>query len=76
VPPRWPDPNHRLVHLDIRVEDVDTAERSVLATGAVRAASPPDTGFRVFTDPAGHPFCLLYGPSPRQDPRMGFRTTR
>ena len=76
VSPRWPDPNHPLVHLDIRVDDVDVAERTVLAAGALRAPGSPETGFRVFRDPAGHPFCLVYGPSPRPDPRMGFDTTR
>ena len=33
-------------HLDIRVDDVEAAERA---------------GFRVFTDPAGHPVCLVVG---------------
>lgn len=75
VRPRWPDPSHPLVHLDIRVDDVDTAEHTVLAAGAVRAASPADSGFRVFKDPAGHPFCLVYGPSAHQDARIGFTTT-
>jgi catechol 2,3-dioxygenase-like lactoylglutathione lyase family enzyme len=76
APPRWPDPDHPLVHLDIRVDDVDAAERAVLAAGATRARSTPETGYRVFRDPVGHPFCLTYGPSPRQDPRIGFDTTR
>jgi hypothetical protein len=44
VPPRWPDPNHPLVHLDIRVDDVDAAEQAVLATGATRAPGTPETG--------------------------------
>jgi len=76
VSPRWPDPHHPLVHLDIRVDDVDAAERTVLAAGASRVEATPGTGFRVFTDPAGHPFCLVYGPSRRQDPRMAFDTTQ
>jgi catechol 2,3-dioxygenase-like lactoylglutathione lyase family enzyme len=74
-PPRWPDPNHPLVHLDIRVDDVDAAERAVLAAGATRAPGTPETGYRVYRDPVGHPFCLTYGPSRQQDPRMDFRTT-
>jgi catechol-2,3-dioxygenase len=73
--PIWPDPNHPLVHLDIRVDDVDAAERAVLAAGATRAPGSPETGYRVFRDPVGHPFCLTYGPSRRQDPRIGFNTT-
>jgi catechol 2,3-dioxygenase-like lactoylglutathione lyase family enzyme len=75
VAPRWPDPEHPLVHLDIRVDDVDAAERTVLSAGATRAAGTPESGYRVFRDPAGHPFCLTYGPSRRQDPRISFDTT-
>ena len=60
-PPRWPDPAHpQQFHLDVRVEDIDDAERKVLALGAKRLPSGED-GFRVYVDPAGHPFCLVYG---------------
>lgn len=62
VPPRWPDPAHpQQQHLDIRVDDVDAAERSVLALGAHRLPAEHEDGFRVFADPAGHPFCLVFG---------------
>jgi catechol 2,3-dioxygenase-like lactoylglutathione lyase family enzyme len=61
-PPRWPDPKHpQQAHLDIRVDDVDAAEQVILALGARRAPAERETGFRVFTDPAGHPFCLVFG---------------
>jgi len=61
VPPQWPDPGHpQQEHLDIRVDDVDAAERAVLALGATRLPSGQENGFRVFTDPAGHPFCLVF----------------
>jgi catechol 2,3-dioxygenase-like lactoylglutathione lyase family enzyme len=63
-PPRWPDPaSSQQLHLDIRVTDVDAAERAVLALGARRLVSElvKENGFRVFADPAGHPFCLVYG---------------
>jgi hypothetical protein len=40
---------------------VDAAERAVVALGATRLPSEHERGFRVFTDPAGHPFCLVYG---------------
>ncbi len=60
-PPRWPDAAHpQQEHLDIRVDDVDAAERAVLALGATRQPSEHENGFRVFTDPAGHPFCLVF----------------
>jgi catechol 2,3-dioxygenase-like lactoylglutathione lyase family enzyme len=62
VPPRWPDPGHpQQLHLDIRVHDADQAERELLALGAVRVPAERETGFRVFTDPAGHPFCIVFG---------------
>jgi catechol 2,3-dioxygenase-like lactoylglutathione lyase family enzyme len=62
IAPRWPDPHgSQQLHLDIRVEDVDAAERAVLALGARRLHGARETGFRVFADPAGHPFCLVFG---------------
>jgi catechol 2,3-dioxygenase-like lactoylglutathione lyase family enzyme len=60
--PRWPDPHGaQQLHLDIRVDDVDAAEQQVLALGARRLHGSRETGFRVFADPAGHPFCLVFG---------------
>jgi catechol 2,3-dioxygenase-like lactoylglutathione lyase family enzyme len=58
--PRWPDPERpQQMHLDVRVDDVDAAEAKVLALGAKRL---PGGGqdFRVYEDPAGHPFCLVW----------------
>jgi hypothetical protein len=49
------------MHLDIRVADADQAEQELLALGAARAPGEHETGFRVFTDPAGHPFCIVFG---------------
>jgi catechol 2,3-dioxygenase-like lactoylglutathione lyase family enzyme len=58
--PRWPDPAFpQQFHLDIRVDDIDDAEAKVLALGATPLASD-EPGFRVYADPAGHPFCLEY----------------
>jgi catechol 2,3-dioxygenase-like lactoylglutathione lyase family enzyme len=65
VPPRWPDPGHpQQLHLDIRVTDADQAEQELLALGATRLPATGETGFRVFADPAGHPFCIVFGPRP------------
>ncbi|MET7636321.1 VOC family protein [Streptomyces sp. NPDC005078] len=62
VPPAWPDPQRpQQMHLDIRVDDADVAERAVLALGARRLPGEWDGRFRVFADPAGHPFCLVFG---------------
>ncbi|MFI5967672.1 VOC family protein [Streptomyces asoensis] len=60
VAPAWPASGHsQQFHLDLTVDDLDEAERGVLALGA----KPLDTddrsrGWRVYADPAGHPFCL------------------
>lgn len=61
-PPRFPDPaGSQQSHLDVRVEDVDAAERAVLALGATRVGDAREDGdFRVYRDPAGHPFCLVW----------------
>jgi hypothetical protein len=62
VPPAWPDPGRpQQEHLDIRVDDVDAAESAVLAAGGRRLPAGRESGFRVFADPAGHPFCLVFG---------------
>jgi hypothetical protein len=49
------------LHLDIRVNDANQAEQELLALGATRVPGERETGFRVFTDPAGHPFCIVFG---------------
>lgn len=61
--PHWPS-GQQQAHLDFVVEDIATAHRRVLELGG-RAVEPtgepqpaPEQGFRVYTDPAGHPFCL------------------
>lgn len=57
-PPRWPDPAFpQQAHLDVRVDDITEAEPKVLALGATRLPGD-EPGFRVYADPAGHPFCL------------------
>jgi predicted enzyme related to lactoylglutathione lyase len=58
-PPTWPTQEvPQQLHLDVVVDDLDAAETAVLDLGATRAEHQPGTTFRVFLDPAGHPFCL------------------
>ncbi|MFB8208811.1 VOC family protein [Streptomyces sp. NPDC056010] len=62
-PPEWPraDRNSQQEHLDFEVTDMEAAQREVLALGATPLDVDDDggkRGFRVFADPAGHPFCL------------------
>ncbi|MER7456269.1 VOC family protein [Micromonospora sp. NPDC126480] len=59
-PPTWPEPVvPQQFHLDVQVDDVEAAERQVLALGARRLPGGGDD-FRVYADPAGHPFCLVF----------------
>ena len=59
-PPRWPGPGcPQRLHLDVMVDDLDVAEPQVLALGAeLLEASDKPIGWRMYADPAGHPFCL------------------
>ncbi|MFE1176783.1 VOC family protein [Streptomyces sp. NPDC058773] len=63
-PPQWPGQEvPQQIHLDFDVahSDIEEAERKVLALGAKLVQH--DEGirdFRVYLDPAGHPFCLCF----------------
>ncbi len=60
--PQWPDGEHpKQFHLDFEVDDVEAEQSRVLALGATLKADrigPEGYGWRVYTDPDGHPFCL------------------
>lgn len=60
-PPTWPNGDvPTQAHIDIEVPDLDEGERAVLRLGARKAeVQPSPENFRVFFDPAGHPFCLV-----------------
>ncbi|PWJ52522.1 hypothetical protein SAMN06264364_11914 [Quadrisphaera granulorum] len=68
-PPTWPQTGQpQQMHLDIRVQDPDRAEAELLRLGARRrptAAEAVHGSFRTFVDPAGHPFCIVFGRPPR-----------
>ncbi|MGW5735272.1 MULTISPECIES: VOC family protein [Streptomyces] len=62
-PPKWPqgESDSQQLHLDFNVSDMDKAQAEVLAEGATALDLDDrggERGFRVFADPAGHPFCL------------------
>jgi catechol 2,3-dioxygenase-like lactoylglutathione lyase family enzyme len=58
-PPRWPDPAYpQQAHLDLAVRDMDAAEAEAVKLGASRLEGGGER-FRVFADPAGHPFCFV-----------------
>ena len=64
-PPRWPDAAHpQQFHLDLGVEDLGRAQEDVLARGATLLDEGDGArSWRVFADPAGHPFCLVREPA-------------
>ncbi|GGY37526.1 VOC family protein [Streptomyces omiyaensis] len=63
-PPVWGAPEQQFL-LDIRVEDPAAAHETVLALGAVALGegggdgAPDGPSWRVYADPAGHPFRLM-----------------
>ncbi len=61
-PPTWPEQqsgHDKMLHLDIRVDDLDAAVTHAVACGARVAPVQPQERVRVMLDPAGHPFCLF-----------------
>jgi hypothetical protein len=64
VPPSWPDGAPQQLHLDLTVQDMGAAHARAVELGArpldpEADPAPEDSrGFRVYADPAGHPFCL------------------
>ena len=57
--PAGPGDQQMLVHLDIRVQDLEAAGAHAVAEGATLAEYQPQDDVRVYLDPAGHPFCLF-----------------
>ncbi|GAB4008125.1 VOC family protein [Glycomyces albus] len=62
-PPRWPGQEApQQAHLDFDVDDIEADERRVLELGATVLERTdqvrPGANWRVYADPAGHPFCL------------------
>ena len=61
VRPVWPSkPGEQLmmVHLEIRVDDLDAGCAHARECGATLADYQPQDDVRVHLDPDGHPFCL------------------
>jgi catechol-2,3-dioxygenase len=57
-PPQWPGSDMRM-HLDFLVDDLTTTGARVIAAGAkLHSYQPNSDHCYVYTDPAGHLFCL------------------
>jgi predicted enzyme related to lactoylglutathione lyase len=63
-PPTWPSAEHpKQFHLDFEVDEFEPEQRRVIELGATLQqdnTGPEGYGWRVFTDPIGHPFCLCH----------------
>lgn len=61
-PSTWPDRAvPQMAHLDVRVATLDEGHDRAIAACAYQLPQPADrrdAGFRVYLDPAGHPFCV------------------
>jgi len=62
--PEWPHGTPQQIHLDLWVDDIETAHEEVMSLGAellqaAERSNEPDS-FQVYADPAGHPFCLCW----------------
>lgn len=66
APPVWPgETGEAQTHLDLLVDDLTEATGRVLAAGGrplTDVINPGPRAWRVFADPAGHPFCLVSVP--------------
>lgn len=67
--PTWPEGDTpQQSHMDFFVDNLDSVENDVLKLGAIKAEFQPGSPvspdevyeFRVYLDPAGHPFCLIH----------------
>ena len=64
VRPTWParpGDQQMMMHLEIKVDDLETSVAHAVAQGATLAGFQPQEDVRVCLDPAGHPFCLYLG---------------
>jgi predicted enzyme related to lactoylglutathione lyase len=61
-PPTWPSEEHiqqMQLHLDIQVDDLESAHQQATDAGARLMAFQPQPDVRVYADPVGHIFCLF-----------------
>lgn len=60
--PQWPSSEHpKQFHLDFEVDNIEAEQIRVLTLGATLqqdSIGADGYGWRVYTDPIGHPFCL------------------
>jgi hypothetical protein len=59
--PTWPTGNFpQQAHMDFHAKDLDISEKEILEIGGRKTDfQPKPNRFRVYLDPAGHPFCIV-----------------
>ena len=57
--PAGPGDQQMMMHLEIKVDDLEASVAHAVAQGATLARFQPQDDVRVCLDPAGHPFCLF-----------------
>jgi catechol 2,3-dioxygenase-like lactoylglutathione lyase family enzyme len=57
--PAGPGDQQMMMHLEIKVDDLEASVVHAVAQGATLAEFQPQDDVRVCLDPAGHPFCLF-----------------
>ena len=60
TPPQWPDGSPQQMHVDLWGADLGAPVREVIGRGGRLLKAVDGEGFRVYADPAGHPFCLCW----------------
>ncbi|MFG1624227.1 VOC family protein [Kribbella sp. NPDC049227] len=61
-PPTWPsspEQQQMQLHLDFKVDDLETAHRRAIDAGARLMEFQPQPNVRVYADPVGHIFCFF-----------------
>ena len=59
--PAGPGDQQMMMHLEIKVDDLEASVAHAVAQGATLAGFQPQDDVRVCLDPAGHPCCLYLG---------------
>ena len=65
--PAGPGDQQMMMHLEVMVDDLESAVAHAVSLGATVAGFQPQDDVRVCLDPAGHPFCLWLNSSSEQD---------
>lgn len=71
--PSEPEAQQQMIHLDfyVSMDQFESKIEHALACGASELETPFNDGWRVMSDPAGHPFCIIPIPTDVYQQRYG-----